>query len=98
MAPRGGCLDVRIWHREDSGIPLLLVNASRKNGPAVDRNRFRRRMRMAFLELIRDMSPEAMTRTIVWVRPAKGSKLTSQQSFEDLKGQLKLALRRWTQP
>ena len=93
---RRGDLDVRVWHGEQGEIPLLLVSASRKNGGAVERNRFRRRVRMAFLDVLRETKEESMGRAIVWVRLSRGLKLDREIPFNDLKGQLKLALCHWT--
>lgn len=95
LTPRESPLDVRIWLGQDGSLPLLLVNASRKQGQAVMRNRFRRRVRMAFLDILRsdpDLTPFG---GVIWVRPARGSKIRCDVPYADIAGQLVLALRRW---
>jgi ribonuclease P protein component len=94
--PRKSSLDVRVWRGAPGGIPLLLVSASRKNGGAVERNRFRRRIRMAFLDILRETGGEPLDEAIVWIRPSRGLKLDKETPFTDLKGQLRLAFRHWT--
>ena len=92
-------LDIRIWRREAlSGPPpepLLLVNASRKQGGAVQRNRFRRRVRMAFLKILREGPGPDDLRYVVWVRPARGAPKGCPFSFHAIESQLRLALSRW---
>ena len=85
-------MDIRIWPKDSGdGLPLLLVNASRKQGRAVVRNRFRRRVRMAFLKVLRDNPGLARAGTVVWVRPARGTR-RCDTPFLVIEGQLKLAL------
>lgn len=93
---RDGRVDIRAWRKGTEAVPLLLVNASRKNGNAVLRNRFRRRVRMAFLEVVRSLDPASLHSSVIWVRPARGLRLTSDIPYDHLKGQLMLALTHWT--
>ncbi len=86
---------MRIWSGSDGSLPLLLVNASRKQGRAVVRNRFRRRVRMAFLEILRSDPSLAPFGGIVWVRPPRGARSGCDLPYADIADQLTLALRRW---
>ena len=88
-------LDIRIWRGDHDTPPLLLVNASRKQGGAVQRNRFRRRVRMAFLKILKEGSAPVDLRYVVWVRPARGAPRGCPFSFHEIESQLQLALRRW---
>ena len=95
LTPRESPLDVRVWIGQEGSLPLLLVNASRKQGRAVTRNRFRRRVRMAFLEILRsdpDLTPFG---GVIWVRPSRGSRNRCDIPYADISDQLTLALRRW---
>jgi ribonuclease P protein component len=74
---------------------MLLVNASRKQGRAIQRNRFRRRVRMAFLKILRDGPGQDDLRYVVWVRPARGAPKGCPFSFHEIESQLRLALSRW---
>jgi ribonuclease P protein component len=74
---------------------MLLVNASRKQGRAVQRNRFRRRVRMAFLKILREQPGLEDLRYVVWVRPARGAPKGCLFSFHEIESQLRLALSRW---
>jgi len=95
LTPRESPLDVRVWLSQDGSLPLLLVNASRKQGHAVIRNRFRRRVRMIFLELLRSDPTLAPFSGVVWVRPSRGSRLGCDIPYADIADQLSLALCRW---
>lgn len=95
LTPRGSSLDVRIWPGLDGTLPLLLVNASRKQGHAVIRNRFRRRVRMAFLQILRSDPAMAPFSGVVWVRPARGNKNGCDIPYSDIADQLMLALCHW---
>ena len=88
-------LDIRVWRLAAGVEPMLLVNASRKQGRAVQRNRFRRRVRMAFLEVLRDNPSLGGSLGVVWVRPARTASKGCPFSFLEIIGQLKLALSRW---
>ncbi|MDR2561080.1 MAG: ribonuclease P protein component [Holophagales bacterium] len=72
-----GPLDIKVfWLGQDTRSlppPLLLVSAPRKTGSAVERNTFRRRVRMALLEALRKMPAEAASSFAVSVRPTRGS-------------------------
>ena len=90
-------LDVRVLRWAGAVEPMLLVNASRKQGRAVQRNRFRRRVRMAFLNVLRD-SPSlegSLGTGVVWVRPSRGAPKGCPFTFLEIEGQLRLALSRW---
>ena len=95
LTGRGASLDIRIWPAPAGGTPLLLVNASRKQGHAVQRNRFRRRVRMAFLDLLKADPRLADFAGVVWVRPARGSSMKCMVSYQEIEGQLRLAFSRW---
>jgi ribonuclease P protein component len=102
-------LDIRVWGRAEGPEhgpegpeqgaegpePMLLVNASRKQGRAVQRNRFRRRVRMAFLKILREQPRAEDLRYVVWVRPARGAPKGCPFTFHEIEGQLRLALSRW---
>jgi len=88
-------LDIRIWRWAPGLEPMLLVNASRKQGRAVQRNRFRRRVRMAFLKILRDLPSLNGLRYVVWVRPARSAPKGCLFSFHQIESQLRLALSRW---
>lgn len=90
---RGSLLDVRIW--PGGGLPLLLVTASRKQGRAVQRNRFRRRVRMAFLDLLKADPSLAGFTGVVWVRLGMGNRRVGLVSYREIEGQLRLAFSRW---
>jgi ribonuclease P protein component len=74
---------------------MLLVNASRKQGRAVQRNRFRRRVRMAFLQVLRESSTLPGSLGVVWVRPSRTAAKGCPFPFQTILGQLRLALSRW---
>jgi ribonuclease P protein component len=57
----------------------------------VQRNRFRRRVRMAFLALVNPLRDHAW---VVWVRPGRTAPPLHSISFQDIESQLRLALRR----
>ena len=85
---REAALDVRRFPLaiEPPG-PRLLVSAPRRAGSAVERNRFRRRVRAAFLSLLRDgraMDPGQ----VVWVRPSG----TCDLPFDEVLGLLQRAI------
>ena len=88
-------LDVRAWRWAEGLEPLLLVNASRKQGAAVQRNRFRRRVRMAFLKILREGPAREDVPYVVWVRPARGAPKGCPFTFHEIESQLRLALSRW---
>ena len=92
---RDQLLDVRVWAWASGQEPMLLVNASRKQGRAVQRNRFRRRVRMAFLKILREGPPTDGLRCVVWVRPARTAPKGCPFSFHEIESQLRLALSRW---
>ena len=88
-------LDVRVWRMASGVEPMLLVNASRKQGRAFQRNRFRRRVRMAFLQVLRETPSLEGSLGVVWVRPARTATKGCPFSFQEIVGQLRLALTRW---
>ena len=91
----GSYLDVRAWRRVDAEGPRLLVTTARKTGPAVRRNQFRRRVRMAFLSSLAPMEGQPW---VVWVRPGRTAPPLDQIAYQDIETQLKLALRRLPAP
>jgi ribonuclease P protein component len=96
MLGRASFLDIRIWEHALAGGPLLLVTSPRKTGPAVQRNRFRRQVRMAFLAT---MEPPLLDRPwVVWVRPGRTAPPLDTIRFQDIETQLRLALRRLSAP
>ena len=95
---RDQALDVRVWRWAIGPEPRLLVNASRKQGRAVQRNRFRRRVRMAFLKILRETSVLEGQRCVVWVRPARSAAKGCPFTFQEIESQLRLALSRWETP
>ena len=96
MTAWSSSLDIRIWSGPSDALPLLLVNASRKQGQAVMRNRFRRRVRMAFLAVLRSAPGLTPFGAVVWVRPARGAKAGCDIPYAEIEAQLRLALSRWT--
>ena len=91
LSGQGALLDIRAWRHPGAERPLLLVTASRKAGPAVRRNLFRRRVRMAFLSVA---GARLQAPWVVWVRPARKGLSLDRLSFQDIEAQLRLALRR----
>lgn len=96
VSARGLSLDIRIWSF-NAELPLLMVTASRKNGRAVRRNQFRRRVRMAFLKILQDW-PGGGPAGVVWVRPSRIVPKNQLPTFHEIEGQLRLALSRWKKP
>ena len=82
-------LDVRAWRSATSEGPLLLVTSPRKLGGAVQRNRFRRQVRMAFLA---GLGPLLNTPWVVWVRLGRTAPPIDTITFQDIDNQLRLAL------
>jgi ribonuclease P protein component len=85
-----GVLEIRVW-RGAGTETLLLASASRKQGPAAARNRFRRRVRHAFLTLMVEGAGPAAP-TVVWVRPLRGQRQLGRIPFSEILEQLRLAL------
>lgn len=85
------CLDVRAWRHGLPEGPLLLVTSPRKTGGAVQRNRFRRRIRMAFLASAEALQGQPW---VVWVRPARSAPPLDGLDLATLQGQLQKALSR----
>ena len=88
---QSSCLDIRVWRQLGTEGPMLLVTSPRKTGGAVQRNRFRRRVRMAFLA---DLKPLLNGPWVVWVRPGRAAPPVDAISFQDIESQLRQALRR----
>lgn len=84
-------LDIRAWRRSEGAGPLLLVTSPRKTGGAVQRNRFRRQVRMAFLA---GLQPILGGPWVVWVRPGRMAPPLGSIRFQDIESQLQQALRR----
>jgi len=94
LSPRGGSLDIAVLRRapQDSGrLPLLLVGASRRAGGAVERNKFRRRVRMAFLAALRKGEAIPQGGFALWVRPAKGA-LGCRVGYPEIARQIEASL------
>jgi RNase P protein component len=89
--PGTGALEIRIWRREAGGT-VLLATASRKQGAAVARNRFRRRVRHALLRLFAE-GAGPLASAVVWVRPARGQRAVGRIPFSEILGQLRVALK-----
>lgn len=86
-------LDIRIWRRVSGTETLLLAQAGRRSGPAVQRNRFRRRVRMALFHLLAEHPlPSAV---ILWVRPSRRAPEGCRIPYSSVLGQLRLALSRF---
>lgn len=88
-------VDIRAW-RTASSLELLrlLVHAPRRTGKAVERNRFKRRTRMALLKVLEENPRLTLNAWVIWVRPRKGSALGCRVDFAAIEGQLRLALSR----
>ena len=69
---------------------MLLVTAPRKTGPPVQRNRFRRQVRMAFLAGLEPLLDG--TSWVVWVRPGRTAPPLDTITFQEIENQLRLAL------
>ena len=85
-----GGLDLRAWRLDGMTQPLLLVNAPKKTGPAVARNRFKRRVRAALHGLL--AGRRISEPFVLWARPARGADCS--QSFAEIESQLRRALER----
>ncbi|MCX6548928.1 MAG: ribonuclease P protein component [Geothrix sp.] len=85
------CLDIRAWQHPGAEGPLLLVTSPKKCGPAVQRNGFRRRVRMAFLA---GLEPIQGHPWVVWVRPSRTAPPLEGIRLQDIATQLQQALRR----
>lgn len=97
VSPRESPLDIRVWLSPLQGLPRLLATASRKTGRAVQRNRFKRRVRMALLEVLRDHPGMLPAGAVVWVRPGRSQAKGCPFSYSEIEGQLRLALGRWAE-
>jgi len=104
LSPKGGSLDIMVFHRGPQGsrqVPLLLVGASRRTGGAVERNKFRRRVRMAFLAVLRKGEALPHSGFALWVRPAKGAtgcRLGCRIGYKEIAGQIEASLARLVRP
>ncbi len=92
-------LDIRAWRTPSPPgglreLPRLLVHAPRRTGKAVERNRFKRRTRMALLRILEEKTGLDLVSWVIWVRPAKGSSLGCRIAFAVIEGQLRQALSR----
>ena len=90
-------LDIKIWHWGVERKPVLLVNAARKQGRAVQRNLFRRRVRMAFLKILQEQSLVLVDKLpyVIWVRPIRFVTNVEIISFKEIEDSIRLALNRW---
>jgi hypothetical protein len=50
---------------------------------------------MAFLKLLRELGEQAPGSCVVWVRPSRRAPAGCRIDFQDIEGQLRLALRRF---
>ena len=89
-------LDIRVWRNASpqANLPSLLVHAPKRTGPAVARNQFKRRTRMALLLILRENPTLAREPWILWIRPSKGARDGCRATYQDIEGQLRLALLR----
>lgn len=100
-------LDIRAWTRPsaealagDQGMPAfpdrpwLLVGITRRMGGAVIRARFKRRVRMAALELLRRPEFSAVGRVVLFVRPGRSAPKGRDIPYADILRALSLALSR----
>jgi RNase P protein component len=98
LSPKGGSLDISVFRRSGGTRPMLLVAAPRRAGPAVERNRFRRRVRMAFLSALWKAGAgeplDALRCAVLWVRPAKGRQGGCRVPYRDIERQIESALGR----
>jgi len=94
LSPRGAGLDIMVFRRSEVGKPLLLVSAPRKTGGAVERNKFRRRVRMALLAVLRKRSVSSEYGFTLWVRPAKGNPCGCRLCYRDIEKQIEASLGR----
>jgi len=79
----------------DARYPLLLVNAPRKTGSAVERNKFRRRVRMAFLTVLRKSNETSTSNTnsfVLWVRPSPGNSKGCRVDYRNIEKQIESSL------
>lgn len=92
-------LDVRCW-RNIQGIspfperPRLLVGISRKMGGAVLRNRFKRRVRMAALQVLRESVVPEMEPFTLFVRMGRQVPKGQELPYPDILRLLRMALER----
>jgi len=84
-------LDIRAWPGAVGNGPLLLVTSPKRTGAAVQRNQFRRRVRMAFLASVEPLLDRPW---VVWVRPGRTAPPLDTILFQDIENQLRLALNR----
>ena len=92
-------LDVRCW-RNVQGMspfpdrPRLLVGISRKMGGAVLRNRFKRRVRMAALQVLREPGMPGMEPFTLFVRMGRSVPKGQELTYLDILRLLRMALER----
>lgn len=95
LSAKGSSLDVRILYLERGIKPLLLVSTPRKTGSATERNQFRRRVRMAFLKVLRQYSDTIVAdlgNFVFWVRPAYRNPAGCRIEYRDIEKQIELTL------
>ena len=88
-------LDIKVWHWGIEFRPILLVNAARKQGRAVQRNLFRRRVRMAFLKVLQEQSLVGKLSYVIWIRPIRTVTNVGIISFKEIEDNIRLVLNRW---
>ncbi|MCL1894048.1 MAG: ribonuclease P protein component [Holophagaceae bacterium] len=94
LSARGNSLDIRCFPWEKCELPLLLVSASKKTGSAVERNKFRRRARMAFLAVLRNNPHISANSFVFWVRPARENPTGCRVEYNDIENQIESSLKR----
>ena len=94
LSPKGSSLDIRAFYFEISRMPLLLVSAARKSGSAIERNKFRRRARMAFLTVLRRCPELSGIGFVFWIRPTRGSPKGCRVDYWEIEKQMESSLGR----
>jgi ribonuclease P protein component len=98
LSSRGSVLDVRLISKAFAEMPCLLVSTPKKSGTAVTRNKFRRRVRMAFLEILKKMPKAYISGYAVWVRPSKSSPSGCLVKYGEIENLLEQSLKRLRKP
>jgi ribonuclease P protein component len=91
-------LDIRLIRLPNANVPYLLASASKKSGSAVARNKFRRRVRMAFLEILKKRQGAVDNGFALWVRPSKWSPSGCLVEYREIEKQLEQSLNRLRNP
>jgi ribonuclease P protein component len=94
LSTRGSLLDIRVLFWGKGKLPFLLVSASKKTGSAVERNKFRRRVRMAFLAVLRKHKTVFDMSFALFIRPARWNPTGCRIGYQDIEKQIESALNR----